>query len=64
MERPVLTYEQQASGVHVRIWEYEDGRFLFERLNAAGKGTAVFCPNLEKAMELRVQYEAREDSSE
>ncbi len=63
MEKPVLVYEQQDFGVHIRIWEYEDGRFLFERFSSVGKGTAVFCPTIEKAMELRAQYKAREGDS-
>ena len=59
MERPVLIYDQEVGAGHVRFWRYEDGQFLFERMHRTGKGTAVFCPTLEKALELWCQSESR-----
>ena len=59
MERPVLVFEQDTSGVHVRIWRYEDGQFLLDRVDPSGKGTTVFCPSFEKALELWCQAGGR-----
>lgn len=52
MKGPALVFAQEGAGVHARIWRYEDGRFLFERVGPGGKGIAVFCPTFEEALEL------------
>lgn len=62
MERPSLVFEQYASSVHVRIWRYEDGQFMLERMGPTGKGIAVFCPSFEKALELWCQVDAGQDT--
>lgn len=64
MERPVLVFEKDAARVHVRIWRYEEGRFLLERVEPSGKGTAVFCPSFEKAFELWCQVGVGADATE
>ena len=64
MERPVLVFAEERAGVHVRIWRYEDGRFLFERVSPTGKGIAVFCPTFEKALELWCQSGSGTEPSE
>ena len=59
MARPVLIYGQEIGAGHVRFWRYEDGQFLFERVYHNGKGTAVFCPTFEKALELWCHSESK-----
>ena len=58
MESPVLVLEREESGTHVRIWRYEDGRYLLEHVKPSGKGTAVFCPSFEEALQLWCRYNA------
>ncbi len=58
LEQPVLLIEQNTAGVHVRIWRYEDGRIMLERMTPNGKGIAVSCPTFDKALALWCQIEA------
>jgi hypothetical protein len=62
METPLPIFEHQtAAGEHVRIWRYKDGRFLLEHVKPTGKGTMIFCPTFEKALELWCQLEHGEN---
>lgn len=61
MGEPVLLIEREQHGEHVRIWRYEDGRFLMERVHKTGKGIAVFCPNFDEALELWCRSETPPD---
>ena len=58
VEKPVLLLDQKASDSHLRIWRYDDGRYLFERMRPTGKGIAVFCPTFDEAVNLLCQPEA------
>jgi hypothetical protein len=40
------------SGHLARIWEYEDGRFMFDWLQTTGKGMTVFCTTFDDALQL------------
>ena len=57
MKKPVLLLDQKASDSHLRIWRYDDGRYLFERMRPTGKGIAVFCPTFDEAVNLLCQPE-------
>ena len=61
MERPTLLCARDAPDGHLRIWRYEDGRYLFEIVGHAKKGITVFCPTFEKAQELWSHYETDQD---
>lgn len=50
--QPHLLFAQEISGHLARIWEYEDGRFLFDWLQATGKGITVFCTSFDEALRL------------
>lgn len=52
MAQPVLLIEREDRGEHVRIWRYDDGRFLMERVHATGKGIDVFCADFDEALTL------------
>ena len=63
MEKNVLVYEQQpAPGAHVRIWRYQDGRFLLEYMRPPSR-MMVFCPSFEEALSLWRQIEHGESPS-
>ena len=49
---PRLLFAQEVSGHLARIWEYEDGRFLFDWLQSSGKGISVFCGSFRDAVRL------------
>jgi hypothetical protein len=47
-----LVFDDAYSDVFVRIWQCEDGMFLFQCLRSTGKDLSVMCPTLENAMAL------------
>ena len=64
MEKNVLVYEQQpAPGAHVRVWRYQDGRFLLEYMKPPSRRMMVFCPSFEEALSLWRQIESGEGPS-
>lgn len=64
VEKSVLIFEQQpAPGAHVRIWRYQDGRFLLEYMKPPSRRMMVFCPSFEEALSLWRQLEGEERPS-
>lgn len=59
-----LVYNDTYHDASARIWECDDGTFLFQCLKSNGKDLTVVCPTLQNAMSLWQNTKTRLDAED